>query len=335
MTAAASSWQRDRCHNGSKKTEDSENEARCVPVQVLLRQALTRACCAAYSVCFGCRDGPRCFISGHSILHEPFVSGSHLCRCPDVAQRRKGHTCFKCPAQCPVSQWMLQTALFVSQWLNGQTAGTQDFSESQSRPDGGVPGWTGSSVVRLRCSGPRPSLLGASVHFRSTTRTEQCQSTPASSVRHAGICTGDNPPERRHRLCGVTETSLEQAWPVDAGADGEGQVPPWKSQWFAPQTHTRQCALGFSKTGARRLGEYHSREASGLLLALLAFGPRKKTGETDRPAFTDNRDDVNGWFCQCSSVWVNTSTNRVRKRQSSGRLKNCAGAGEGGGRKRN
>ena len=112
--------------------------------------------------------------------------------------------------------------------------------------------------------------------------------------------------QRRHCECGRTRASWKEAWRVDAHADEagvgvggwwpraneKGQVETKLSQWFAVRVTPENAPWAFQRDG-KAYRVIASLEALGLLLALLAFGPRRELSDTKTviqvPAFTDNR----------------------------------------------
>ena len=114
--------------------------------------------------------------------------------------------------------------------------------------------------------------------------------------------------QRRHCECGLSRTSWSQAWRVDAHADEEGvgvggwwpqtndkgQVKTWDSPWFAVKITPDNAPWAFQRDG-KAYRVIATLEALGLLLALLAFGPRESLNNTalkiQVPALTDNKEN--------------------------------------------
>ena len=112
--------------------------------------------------------------------------------------------------------------------------------------------------------------------------------------------------QRRHCPCALQRRSWKEAWRVDAHADEngvgvggwwpqankEGVVNTWDSPWFAVRVTPENSPWAFQKEG-KAYRVIATLEALGLLLVLLAFGPKEHVDDTrltvQVPAFTDNK----------------------------------------------
>ena len=105
----------------------------------------------------------------------------------------------------------------------------------------------------------------------------------------------------RHCACALQRRSWKEAWRVDAHADENGEigrcwpqtnekgaVNAWDSPWFAVKVTPKNSRWALMREG---------KEALGLLLALLAFGPKEHVEDTcltvQVTAFTDNKGNGN------------------------------------------
>ena len=172
-------------------------------------------------------------------------------------------------------------------------------------PDAGVPRGPGAGSVRLWCADyDRPFLAPlyafASRHAPHSVKPLSLYVLLTLEYLKRKIL------QRRHCPCALQRRSWKEAWRVDAHADEngvgvggwwpqaneKGVVNKWDSPWFAVRVTPENSLWAFQKEG-KAYRVIATLEALGLLLALLAFGPREHVNDTcltvQVPAFTDNK----------------------------------------------
>ena len=156
--------------------------------------------------------------------------------------------------------------------------------------------------VRLRSTGLRPPVPCSSVHAPQTVKPLPLYVLVTLEYLRRKIL------QTHHCPCGLQRQSWKQAWRVDAHADEDGVgVGRWwpqadekglvttkNSPWFAVKVTPENAPWAFQKEG-KAYRVIATLEASGMLLALLAFGPSEQLSNTrlavQVPAFTDNKSN--------------------------------------------